>query len=105
MELGLDWQKLTWQFDDLGARWLQIGVLEYHRKEREFTISASWIADWRSGKRDVKIILAIGMRVRSDTGMSYSDWAKESSFSNSPFVRLQSEQLASIFADNNRALS
>ena len=81
-----------------------IGVLEYHRKEREFTISASWIADWRSGKRDVKIILAIGITC-PDTGMSYSDWAKESSFSNSPFVRLQSEQLASIFADNNRALS
>ena len=95
MELGLDWQETYLAIlDDLGARWLRLGAY-WNIIEKEEGIYDFSELDWLIGeaeKRDVKIILAIGMRVPGWPECHIPDWAKESSFSNSPFVRLQSEQ-------------
>ncbi|OWK27143.1 MAG: hypothetical protein US76_01125 [Parcubacteria group bacterium GW2011_GWA2_38_13b] len=94
-ELELNWQETYLAvFDDLDVRRLRL-VAYWNIIEKEKGVYDFSELDWLVGeaeKRSAKIILAIGMRVPGWPECHIPDWAKESLFSDDPFVRLQSEQ-------------
>lgn len=93
-ELGLDWRETYLAIlDDLGVKRLRLGaywnVIEKEKGKYDFS-DLDWMVE-EAEKRGVKIILAIGMRLPGWPECHIPDWARESLFSDSLFIRLQSE--------------